>query len=156
MVTPLLQYKNPVSLLLFLVLVLSGSSVHRCCGIIPHINGLEYHFINQELNWHEAQQFCRENYLDLATVTSLEEAGALNRESYTGLAWIGLLIEPASLTSTWRWTVTGDVLGDYQNWRTNVPNGATSCISTASDGMWFDHACSHPHAFLCFQGEICS
>uniref|UniRef100_A0A3B3ZZW3 C-type lectin domain-containing protein n=1 Tax=Periophthalmus magnuspinnatus TaxID=409849 RepID=A0A3B3ZZW3_9GOBI len=131
-----------------LVCVLTTLTIIRidlCYFIIPHINGLEYHFINQELNWHEAQQFCRENYLDLATVTSLEEAGALNRESYTGLAWIGLYN-----FNTWGWSATGTTLDWwYSNWKTNSPSGYYNCISAdAADGKWYDHPCSHETSWL--------
>ncbi|KAK7884658.1 hypothetical protein WMY93_027781 [Mugilogobius chulae] len=122
--------------------------------IVPFITGREYHFINQELSWSEAQQFCRKHYTDLATVTSLEEAGRLTRQdNYTGLAWIGLSVDPTSKEIIWKWSATDTILEQYQNWKTQ-PRGVYPCASTEAGGMWFEHICSHIHPFMCYNDVL--
>ncbi|RVE60284.1 hypothetical protein OJAV_G00179320 [Oryzias javanicus] len=52
----------------------------------------DYQFVNESMNWTEAQQFCRKHFTDLATVTNKTDLDTLRRikRNSTG-AWIGLL-----------------------------------------------------------------
>uniref|UniRef100_A0A8C8DGC9 C-type lectin domain-containing protein n=1 Tax=Oryzias sinensis TaxID=183150 RepID=A0A8C8DGC9_9TELE len=63
----------------------------------------QYHFVNQPLNWTEAQTYCRQKYTDLATIENSEEMDKLiNTISSFGYSyefWIGLYNE-----INWRWS----------------------------------------------------
>uniref|UniRef100_A0A3B5L5Y2 C-type lectin domain-containing protein n=1 Tax=Xiphophorus couchianus TaxID=32473 RepID=A0A3B5L5Y2_9TELE len=62
-----------------------------------------YHFVNQYLNWTEAQSYCRQTHTDLATVLSSEEKNrfmsTLSSAGYSSDVWIGLFDE-----IDWRWS----------------------------------------------------
>ncbi|KAF4074918.1 hypothetical protein AMELA_G00228830 [Ameiurus melas] len=82
------------------VFVLLFSSV--VCGIeayIPH----RYHFVNENKNWSEAQNYCRVKYTDLASINDMGEMKKLNytlKKETVQKAWIGLQRE-----GTWEMAV---------------------------------------------------
>ncbi|KAJ3584961.1 hypothetical protein NHX12_013684 [Muraenolepis orangiensis] len=51
-----------------------------------------YHFINQKMNWTNAQSYCREKFSDLATISDEEdnEKAFLLRTDESANVWIGL------------------------------------------------------------------
>ncbi|KAK7883869.1 hypothetical protein WMY93_026992 [Mugilogobius chulae] len=74
---------------------------------------IEYHYVNLEMSWADAQQHCREHYTDLATLKNDEDVNKLEFPNETWV-WIGLFDDPASwkgaMTSdsnSWRWSSTG-------------------------------------------------
>uniref|UniRef100_A0A665VI64 C-type lectin domain-containing protein n=1 Tax=Echeneis naucrates TaxID=173247 RepID=A0A665VI64_ECHNA len=78
----------------------------------------DYHFINENKTWTEAQSFCRENYTDLATVYRRSDIKNLNQ---TG-AWIGLNY-CLSINGTWSWTQPGVEFNDNETeWSEGEPN----------------------------------
>ncbi|XP_073792203.1 macrophage mannose receptor 1-like [Danio rerio] len=78
----------------------SGSWTDENCNItLPFFcysvsllgSSCQYYFVNQSLNWTEAQRFCRQNYTDLATIDKMEEMNRLINTvngSYSGSAWL--------------------------------------------------------------------
>ncbi|KAK7883907.1 hypothetical protein WMY93_027030 [Mugilogobius chulae] len=120
---------------------------------------MEYYFIDLKLNWFDAQQFCRENYTDLATVSSMEDLVRLEIPSDYS-AWIGMFDDPASWngvlgngSNLWRWSRTGTTSpGGYQNWAPGEPSNSGTfhfCVSVAK-GQWWDDPCAKSYAFVCF------
>lgn len=106
--------------------------------------------MNQPKNWTEAQQYCRKNFTDLATVASSEETDRIvaKANGYNSTVWIGL-------RKSWRWSVDGSEL-NYKKWETSQPGNEKSeenCAIMTNDGIWFDTQCSSKHAFLCFIGR---
>ncbi|KAK7883830.1 hypothetical protein WMY93_026953 [Mugilogobius chulae] len=98
---------------------------------------MEYFFIDVKLNWFDAQQYCRENYTDLATISSMEDLMRLKTPSLQE-TWIGMFDDPASWkgvmgndSNSWRWSVTGTTSpGAYQNWKSGEPDNMGSVGSS--------------------------
>ncbi|KAK7883903.1 hypothetical protein WMY93_027026 [Mugilogobius chulae] len=122
---------------------------------------MQYYSIDQELNWSEAQQYCREHYTDLATVSSMEDL--MRMKTLKSDTWIGKFDDPASWqgvmgndSNSWRWSATGNTSpGGYQNWKSNEPNNYLSnnyCVHI-TNGLWADAGCQHTIAFACFTGS---
>ncbi|KAG7216472.1 hypothetical protein INR49_001958 [Caranx melampygus] len=94
----------------FLFFLFTGFGLTTCSDT----NLREYHFVNQSLNWTEAQNYCREKYTDLATIESVEDLNRLKRPSgITDGSWIGLSDDPKSWwrvmsndSNSWRWSAT--------------------------------------------------
>ncbi|KAG7239742.1 hypothetical protein INR49_028562 [Caranx melampygus] len=125
-------------------------------------NFREYHFVNQSLNWTEAQNYCREKYTDLATFESVEDLNRLNRPSGdTHWSWIGLNDDPKSWwrvmsndSNSWRWSATGKTSETgYQSWYPGEPTNRLEhvvCVFINYQGQWLDDGCKKKTYFLCF------
>uniref|UniRef100_A0AAV2LVU6 C-type lectin domain-containing protein n=1 Tax=Knipowitschia caucasica TaxID=637954 RepID=A0AAV2LVU6_KNICA len=121
----------------------------------------EYHAIDTQKTWYDAQQHCRTHYTDLATFRNMEDIERFQRPaSFTGNAWIGLFDDPASWkrvmgneSNSWRWSSTGTTSpGGYQNWLSSEPDhhGATNYCGLIRDGLWGDGGCTSQLPFVCF------
>ncbi|XP_045063890.1 macrophage mannose receptor 1-like [Coregonus clupeaformis] len=98
---------------LFLILVFSGLSILPSC--LPH----QFHFVNMNKTWTEAQRICRQNYTDLATIDDTADMEKLNNTvaaSWSGSAWIGLY------TNSWRWSLVDRELEGEGFWDKGYPN----------------------------------
>ncbi|XP_038553481.1 macrophage mannose receptor 1-like [Micropterus salmoides] len=108
------------------------------------------------MNWTEAQTYCREIYMDLATIENTDEINKfLNTVSSFGLSsnvWIGLYT-----TINWRWsdgyTGTG---AEYRNWKYDSQpdfySASEFCVKVAKDGTWWDDNCFAGRYFICYRG----
>ncbi|GAA6072635.1 macrophage mannose receptor 1-like [Tachysurus ichikawai] len=118
----------------------------------------EYHFVNENKTWTEAQIYCRENYTDLATIDNMEDVNTLLNTvngSYFDLAWIGLYGDLGS----WRWSLDDDTFykegeRDFRGWyqEPNNYNGKELCVSMRYTGEWFDQQCTQTFGFVCYNG----
>ncbi|XP_047661873.1 macrophage mannose receptor 1-like [Tachysurus fulvidraco] len=119
----------------------------------------QYHFVNENKTWTEAQRYCRENYTDLATIENTEEMNTLFNTvngSYSGLAWIGLYDDEDS----WRWSLDDDAFyqegeRDFRGWERQPDNykGNEMCVSMWKDVGWFDKPCTDRKSFVCYNGK---
>ncbi|RVE63119.1 hypothetical protein OJAV_G00165250 [Oryzias javanicus] len=121
----------------------------------------QYYYVNQVLNWSDAQGYCREKYTDLATFDSMDDLNTLNADfSYTW-AWIGLHDDPAAWktsmgneSNSWRWSATGQTSRTgFQLWDIYSPDyyeGLETCAAIAGGGLWSDSNCNAAYTFLCF------
>ncbi|KAI4886795.1 hypothetical protein NFI96_013288 [Prochilodus magdalenae] len=121
------------------------------CGVsayVPH----RYHFINETKNWTEAQNYCRQTYTDLATISNMEDMmklkATLNDKANISI-WIGLY---RGNIGKWLWSLA---VGDtYRNWNSGEPNNAAGneyCVAMYSKvGTWLDESCSKLYAFVCY------
>ncbi|XP_015225138.1 PREDICTED: C-type lectin lectoxin-Lio3-like, partial [Cyprinodon variegatus] len=83
----------------------------------------EYLYINEEKNWTEAQQYCREKHTDLATVSNMADMKRLNstRAGYEREAWIGLYDQTDGIR-TWYWSLPGVEFNEREtNWKPGEP-----------------------------------
>ncbi|XP_028985106.3 macrophage mannose receptor 1-like isoform X2 [Betta splendens] len=132
---------------------------HLSCS---HAYFFEYQFINQSLNWSQAQQYCRVHYTDLATIESMEDVNRLIRpNASTSLAWIGLNDDPlcwqvalGTDVNSWRWSATGKPSATgYRKWQYNQPNNSHGNQFYATmnvDGTWNDQSSDNNASFVCY------
>ncbi|KAK7944897.1 hypothetical protein WMY93_000625 [Mugilogobius chulae] len=100
------------------------------------VYGQHYLYIDLHKTWHDAQKYCRENYLDLAILHNMED--------------IQLLSRPAAFSSAYAWTGLSD---EEANW--SKPWGAPTTRGTgarrmSSAGIWRDVNCNDNMLTVCF------
>uniref|UniRef100_A0A3B3XCL8 C-type lectin domain-containing protein n=1 Tax=Poecilia mexicana TaxID=48701 RepID=A0A3B3XCL8_9TELE len=123
----------------------------------------QYHYVNEEKTWTEAQQYCREKHTDLVTVTNMKDMKRLISVSLGDIkeAWIGLY-DQTNTQRSWHWSLPGVEFNEREtNWATGEPNnllpGGQNCVIIWKDGShflkWADLSCNEKHNFLCYNGE---
>ncbi|KAJ8408170.1 hypothetical protein AAFF_G00263980 [Aldrovandia affinis] len=139
-----------------IVLLISGLCTFCSC-LSP-----QYHFVNIQKSWTEAQSYCRENHIGLATIDNPEEITALMEaidNGYNGDAWIGLYDD----TDSWQWSLVdsgfySEEATEFRPWLKGQPNNIGSnhhCVSINSDGKWNDLPCdaSFSLPYICYDGD---
>uniref|UniRef100_A0A4W5KQ68 C-type lectin domain-containing protein n=1 Tax=Hucho hucho TaxID=62062 RepID=A0A4W5KQ68_9TELE len=105
--------------------------------------------------WSEAQRYCRQNYVDLASIDDMAEMNRLNNTvkagSLTEPAWIGLY------NTSWRWSLGDTELNTTEFWdkKNGQPDNAKRnefCV-WMKKGLWHDEKCDKQHHFVCY-GEF--
>uniref|UniRef100_A0A3P9KSF5 C-type lectin domain-containing protein n=1 Tax=Oryzias latipes TaxID=8090 RepID=A0A3P9KSF5_ORYLA len=106
-------------------------------------NKKNYVFINQAMSWSSAQQYCRENYKDLAMIENQEEnTEAQNAKPSNYVVWIGLYREP--------WTWSDGSKSSFRNLDPSSLNnygGNQHCGTENSENVWGDEDCSVKRVF---------
>ncbi|XP_014827210.1 PREDICTED: C-type mannose receptor 2-like [Poecilia mexicana] len=118
----------------------------------------QYHYVDENKTWTEAQQYCREKHTDLVTVTNMKDMKRLINISAgdQSEAWIGLY-DQTNTQRSWHWSLPGVEFNESEtNWEkiTNEPNGDHSCAIIWKDSSlflkWGDISCNEKHNFLCY------
>lgn len=112
----------------------------------------EYILIKEYKTWDEAQDYCRQNYIDLATVQTDEEWSKVDtlREKLQFNIWIGLYDD----VNTWRWSHQQESV-TFLEWDYDQPNnlnGKQYCVNLRTTGYWWDEACNLTCSFFCQSG----
>nr|XP_055035772.1 macrophage mannose receptor 1-like isoform X1 [Misgurnus anguillicaudatus]XP_055035773.1 macrophage mannose receptor 1-like isoform X1 [Misgurnus anguillicaudatus]XP_055035774.1 macrophage mannose receptor 1-like isoform X1 [Misgurnus anguillicaudatus] len=120
--------------------------------VSPH----QYHFISESKSWFEAQRYCRENYIDLATIENKAEMNKLLktvRGIYSGSAWIGLYDD----MNSWRWSLGNTELGGgFKSWNVRQPQnwyGQSLCVLMSYQAIWYETICSNEAPFICYDAR---
>uniref|UniRef100_A0A3B3VKU6 C-type lectin domain-containing protein n=1 Tax=Poecilia latipinna TaxID=48699 RepID=A0A3B3VKU6_9TELE len=115
----------------------------------------QFHYINEEKTWTEAQQYCREKHTDLVTVTNMKDMKRLINMSAgdQSEAWIGLYYQTDG-DRKWHWSQSEVKFNESEtNWNTNEPNDKTgwqNCGIIWKNLKWGDLSCNNPRYFLCY------
>ncbi|CAG5898213.1 unnamed protein product, partial [Menidia menidia] len=100
----------------------------------------------KEMTWKEAQKFCRDKHIDLATVTS--------DKVFLGLSgWIGLYKENEN--GTWKWS-EGNKTSNYTNWSATEPNylDKEDCVYMDKKSKMFNEPCRRRHELICSDEKL--
>ncbi|KAI5088010.1 lectin C-type domain containing isoform 1 precursor, partial [Silurus meridionalis] len=110
--------------------------------------------IKQNANWIVAQNYCRENYLDLYTITNETDQQMLLKEmtdkNVMGPVWIGLYND----LDTWYWSYNHLPLKNMSliKWAPGNPDntsGADMCGVVQDVGKWESYPCFYTGPFIC-------
>uniref|UniRef100_A0A8C7WX66 C-type lectin domain-containing protein n=1 Tax=Oryzias sinensis TaxID=183150 RepID=A0A8C7WX66_9TELE len=118
--------------MLFVCLFVSGQFCFIKCYMY------EYEYIESQKNWTEAQEYCRKNHTDLATVTNMTDVKKLDQTAEQRPAWIGLKNDTNS-NKTWHWSLPGlSFIEEEKNWSYGEPNdpGSELCVLLRTNLTW--------------------
>ncbi|XP_038587257.1 C-type mannose receptor 2-like [Micropterus salmoides] len=103
--------------------------------------------VNKYLNWTDAQRYCRENYVDLASIQNQAENDVITKLAASDFVWIGLHWEQV-------WSDGSTSL--FQNWDGGQPDCTGQCVTTVfSDiGRWSEDSCSLTFPFICYSTSV--
>ncbi|KAK7910085.1 hypothetical protein WMY93_014769 [Mugilogobius chulae] len=125
-----------------------------CCSFSVSQNYM-YHFINEAKSWTEAQDHCRTQYTDLATVTTMKDLKNLTQTRGEGGsdAWIGLNMTTSD--RIWRWSDPEKIYDKHDNnWNGDEPNdngGSKNCVYIDKHKRWHDDKCETLRCFICYK-----
>ncbi|XP_041840940.1 uncharacterized protein LOC121639643 isoform X7 [Melanotaenia boesemani] len=110
------------------------------------VNGTPSLVFNQTLllNWTEAQQFCKQNYVDLVSIRNQTENNIIKDIAGGSTVWIGLYRYK-------EWSDGSNSL--FQYWANGQPDsGSQQCVAAGfgDSGKWSDEDCSQSLPFICY------
>uniref|UniRef100_A0A3B3TKI1 C-type lectin domain-containing protein n=1 Tax=Poecilia latipinna TaxID=48699 RepID=A0A3B3TKI1_9TELE len=135
------------------VLVLSGETSTHLCPLFPSNTGLQaepqFVFVNLPMNWSSAQMYCRNNFIDLATIKSdTDNQNVQSQVPSPYHPWIGLFRDP-----NFHWSDGSGVV--FTSWDSVMnPLGSMRVIcgvtSSARSGNWKFLPCQTKLPFVCY------
>ncbi|XP_039890140.1 C-type mannose receptor 2-like [Simochromis diagramma] len=138
---------------LLLILLLSGG----LSTLPPHSR--EYHFVNQQMTWTEAQSYCREHFTDLVTIynSNINQLLLSISPKTNTWAWMGLYDDPSS----WKWSMEGKLFyvgstHEFMIWANGQPDCANAkeyCVALQGQTQMDDRPCGDSYPFLCYNAK---
>lgn len=103
----------------------------------------ECHYVQLLKTWTEAQSYCRENFVDLATIQTAEDWERVKTimKSADRLAWIGLYDD----MNSWRWSIDNTYLyragnTEFGEWFVFANQGKEHCVEIFGSTL-YDRSC---------------
>uniref|UniRef100_A0A3Q0RYI5 Zgc:194252 n=1 Tax=Amphilophus citrinellus TaxID=61819 RepID=A0A3Q0RYI5_AMPCI len=124
------------------------------CKVALGINSGHDYYVNIEMTWSEARNYCREHYTDLSSITNQDEDNAMSElssgsDSGKEGIWIGLY-EDAN--DTWKWS--GGENTSFFNWAMQESTSVMkSCVVHKTSG-WLTKNCEDVFPFFCFHKAL--
>ncbi|CAM4736163.1 unnamed protein product [Leuciscus chuanchicus] len=119
-----------------------------------------YVFVKESKTWAEAQRYCRDKYIDLATIENDQQTNQLIntfKDDSIDLAWIGLYDD----LNSWKWTLEDSDFfkvgeKDFRNWfkLDQVNNGGQYMYVYMYSGMWYTTVWYSELPFICYDGRM--
>ncbi|XP_028330951.1 macrophage mannose receptor 1-like isoform X3 [Gouania willdenowi] len=108
----------------------------------------EVFFVNSYETWPVAQKYCRENYVDLVTVTNIKVVEKINSETGGSVVWIGLHRAP-----NFFWSDGSNFT--FSNWdfvynMLNSMKVICAVTSSTKGGKWKFLSCEEKLPFVCY------
>ncbi|XP_063050677.1 macrophage mannose receptor 1-like, partial [Engraulis encrasicolus] len=126
----------------------------------------QFHVVKKVKTWTEAQQYCRDEFTDLATIDNMADIEEIRRVIQDAgvryAVWIGLKKRDSP---KWQWSLADDGFygeneAEFQNWDEDVgqPNGRPGeedcgCIDL-ENGKWHDLCCIRTRPFICYNDKL--
>ncbi|XP_036452781.1 macrophage mannose receptor 1-like [Colossoma macropomum] len=136
---------------LYLILLFSALWTLSFCGT------RQFHVVNENKNWTDAQKYCREKYTDLVTIKSQEEMNVLIAflNGTADLSWIGLRQNIQQNTTSWIWSDGSN--STYTYWKTGEPDNPVgdNCVTLwrSPEYTWNDAGCKWSNPFICYKAH---
>ncbi|KAG8005051.1 L-selectin, partial [Nibea albiflora] len=133
------------------VLAALAYQTHALSVLIPLGDSREYHYVQRSVTWSEAQRYCREHYVDLATIETKEDWEKVRRimENADGLVWIGLYDD----IYNWRWSIDNSYLYSDGNelgaWFVFENRRTQKCVEIFG-GKLYDSSCGDLKNSVCY------
>ncbi|XP_028325843.1 macrophage mannose receptor 1-like [Gouania willdenowi] len=143
-----------------LIVLFVGFGLTLCSDVYVR----QYHYVDLELSWTNAQLHCREKFSDLATFSSSDDLSRLPETTFRA-AWFGMTDHSKSWknifnndSNSWKWSASGEwSVPSYQNWFPGQPDNdgsAQTCVYVLGGGKWIDGYCEEKKNFVCFNGTL--
>ncbi|KAL6467854.1 hypothetical protein MHYP_G00235310 [Metynnis hypsauchen] len=99
--------------------------------------------------WRAAQNLCRKNYTDLASIhTSHEQQQIYTFVAHLTYVWIGLFSD--------RWEWSDQTNSSFRYWADSETGQTENCTTVVpkDSGRWYDEDCNLKHSFVCYGGKF--
>ncbi|XP_029918838.1 C-type mannose receptor 2-like [Myripristis murdjan] len=124
----------------------ADTGCHAKLSAVCYDGPLNYTFVEGEMSWQEAQDYCRSEHIDLASVRNRIENKTIFELLQTDSAWIGLHREP------WRYW-SDQTANTFTYWDQDEPDNLSKnqhCVlANMTTGRWRDARCDKTYFFIC-------
>ncbi|NXC39026.1 MRC1 protein, partial [Penelope pileata] len=117
-----------------------------------HSDGISYSVTSLKMNWEEAQQSCKNNASELASILDPYSQSLLFliAQEYGQPMWIGLNSNLTKGKYQWidRWRLA------YSKWSSGEPKQTLACVYLDTDGTWKTASCKEKLFSVCKKSDV--